>query len=174
MWRKRARIPTLSTLSPPPRRLFSVHGDAAASLLARHTNSKVHSQNVVSSSEVGTTLAVLLHADRRPQQQFGFFGPSLLVCAAADLYRTEASGLGQGDLGIMQLQKQSPQQVQQVTIDLQHDGLTKEKAQQSLQRWTKSDQAAAALIGLWELFKSSEGIWFTLYLHLSPRGEVEM
>lgn len=106
-------------------RLFSFQAESVTSLLARRTQARP------GVGKQGTTLALLLHADRRPQQNGTFFGPSLLLCEASKLKGSPKGELDEGDLGTLRLQRNFTSEVSQAAI-CPHQGLTPASAENAL------------------------------------------
>ncbi|PWN20605.1 succinyl-CoA synthetase-like protein [Microstroma glucosiphilum] len=173
-----------SLVSKPQRRndrYFSLEAKAAASFLSEHIRLKQVTHDEPASKNA-STLAVLLHADRRPQHRPDGsvrFGPSIQICAASDLPPSHSAGLGTGDVGIMKLQLIEPEKVQQRGIQVS-DEWSQEEAEELLREVSvkagievaeaSRTEAASVLLELWKLFKECEGIWFTLRLDLSKEA----
>lgn len=162
-------------------RHFSLQAKAAASFLSDHVGLQQVTAEV-SSGKASSDLAILLHADRRPQalpDGSVRFGPSINVCAASDLPPSDSAGLGAGDLGIMKLQQREPQKVQQRGIEISDEWSQGEAGELLKEVSTMSgievseanrNEAAAVLLKMWTLFRECEGIWFTLQLALSKEA----
>lgn len=135
-------------------------------------------------TKVNKAIKVLLHADRRPKSVPPFrntspikthFGPALLGCHESHLKEIDRSKLGQGDLGILQLQSKQLARVVDLPIMLD-DELKLDKAFGFLLRMAPTAEmsvpeplqwkAAEVLQRLYNVFAGFEGIWFTFELSL--------
>lgn len=161
-------------------RHFSLEAKAAASFLSDHVDLQQVTPGKIS-GKVSSALAVLLHADRRPQclpDGSVRFGPSIQVCAGSDLTPSDSDGLGAGDLGIMKLQLSEPEKVQQRGLEIS-DEWSQAEAEELLKDFSDKSglemseagrsEASGILLKLWKLFRECEGICFTLQLDLSEQ-----
>lgn len=183
----RARIPTSLTAAPDKAALtyrsFSIQGKQAATLLSRRLKVPVTEDHPASKG-----LAVLVHADRRPQtietngEERTFFGPSLIVKSLAEYSRAGRSEAGDiGLLGLTQARlmgrannksrrprlKQSP--LPSATEDAQKSAisrlLTRGQFEETLAQGRHSKAVWQLLRRLTGLFCEADGIWFTLFVH---------
>ena len=173
--------PRPALLRPGACRALHLQASEAATFLARRLPAAEVSAAPPPPSS--NALALLLHADRRPQSLpdgrstqgiRAHYGPSLLGCHQA-LLPTDRASLGPGDLGVLLAQRDKPAGVVQLPISLQR-GLALDHAFGFLLRMSPiaglslpeplTWRAAEALQQLWDVFKACEGVWFTAHLLL--------
>ncbi|UZJ50726.1 hypothetical protein CBS101457_000046 [Exobasidium rhododendri] len=175
IWRRAVRV-AARTSSPSKSRSLHLQANDAVAFLRKRLQAV---EMTPSRSDSPTSVAFLLHADRRPQSLSSssdprdgakvHFGPSLQLCPSSIL-DIDRSKFGLGDLGILKAQKDDPSNVVHLPIDLS-SGLTLDHTHSILQQVSSTakihfsdsatEKTSQLLQELWHTFDKCEGIWFS-------------
>lgn len=169
-------------LSTTTVRHFNVTGQDAIKLIRQHTSTKITESDETNSS----SLKILLHADRRGKVLSSneiHYGPALLGASSSRLDSLDQGKFGEGELGILQAQKDDPQSVIDLpfTIEtgLQSEDVSKfvsqlaSKANVSIGEAAKKE-ATEIIQNLYGIYSRFEGVWFTFELVFDGKGQVSV
>lgn len=164
-------------------RHFNVTGQDAIKLIKQHTSTQKVQANssTPSSSSSSSSLKLLLHADRRGKIVSSnkiHYGPALLGTSTSRLETLDHSKFGQGELGILQAQKDDPKSVIDLPFTIEHGLKADElstflsdltsKAKISIDESVKKE-AVKMIQNLWSIYSRFEGVWFTFELHFDEQ-----
>lgn len=133
-------------------------------------------------SRSGDGIAVLISADRDPQQSWPgndsikegkFYGPSILSAPLTSLSTLDKTFFGKGGLGLLKLRRQSPKLIAHAAVRSNTSSLPASQLR-SLVHDIKSQEAPAVIEAMWKVFDEHEGLWFSFILLPSDDGGVKI
>lgn len=163
-------------------RHFNVLGQDAIKLIQQHTNTK----NVEAGKSDSSSLKLLLHADRRGKLSSSneiHYGPALLGSASSRLGSLDKEKFGQGELGILQAQKDDPKSVIDLPFTIEKGLQSEEVSEFVSQLASKANvsiseasqkEAVEIIQNLWSIYSRFEGVWFTFQLAFDDKGKVSV